>query len=67
MSIFDWSIDRSECPSQYVFNNMTCCSENRPEYGHCPCRLVKDMKCYWALNGRIERLERVVEELIGGE
>lgn len=67
MSVFDWSIDRSECPSQYIFQDMTCCSVHRPEYGHCPCRIVKDFQCYYALNGKIERLERVVEELIGGE
>lgn len=67
MSVFDYTIDRSGCPSQYIFNDITCCNAHRPEYGHVRCVNVKDMKCYWALNGRIERLEQVVAELIGGE
>lgn len=64
MSVFDWSIDRSECPSQYIFNGMTCCRANQPEYAHVQCRNVKDMKCYWTLYEKITRLEQIVEGLV---
>lgn len=64
MSVFELEIDRSGCPSRYIFHDVVCCRVNSPEYGHFACSKVKDFRCYWALNGKIERLEKVVEELI---
>ena len=72
MSVFDWSIDRSECPRRYEYTNgvnrkFICCRLHQFETGHTLCHAVKDFECPWLLNGKVERLERIVEELIGGE
>lgn len=69
MSVFDLSIDRSECPKRYEYTNganlkFMCCRLHQFETGHTLCSHVKDFECNWALNGKIERLEKVVEELI---